>query len=82
MSPSCTLGGGPGGGPGGSSRQLRMKQLIKIDLTCLNYKGQQRIEPAAVASWLEGRQAGQLAGQLAGWPAACPITRSQQSAQV
>jgi len=39
------------------SRQLRMKQLIKIDLTCLNYQGRLRIEPAAVATWLEGRLA-------------------------
>ena len=44
------------------SRQLRMKQLIKLDLTCLNYQGQQRIEPAAVATWLEGRLDSPLEG--------------------
>ena len=44
------------------SRQLRMKQLIKVDLTCLNYSGPQRIEPAAVATWLEDRLASPLDG--------------------
>ncbi|BEV35481.1 glycosyltransferase family 2 protein [Synechococcus sp. M16CYN] len=36
-------------------RRLRFKQLIKIDLTCVNYRGRQAIEPKAVVTWLEGR---------------------------
>jgi hypothetical protein len=39
------------------SRQLRSKQLIKLDLTCLRYRGKQTIDPKAVAKWLEGRLA-------------------------
>jgi hypothetical protein len=37
------------------SRQLRSKQLIKLDLTCMRYHGKQRIDPTAVATWLTGR---------------------------
>ena len=44
------------------SRQLRMKQVIKLDLTCMNYRGHQRIEPAAVADWLQGRLDDPVAG--------------------
>ena len=37
------------------SRELRTKQLIKLDLTCMRYRGKQRIDPTAVATWLKGR---------------------------
>lgn len=44
------------------SRQLRSKQLIKLDLTCLRYRGKQTIDPQAVGSWLERRLAEPLGG--------------------
>ena len=37
------------------SRELRTRQLIKLDLTCMRYRGKQRIDPTAVATWLKGR---------------------------
>jgi hypothetical protein len=37
------------------SRELRTRQLIKLDLTCMRYHGKQRIDPTAVATWLMGR---------------------------
>ena len=39
------------------SRQLRTKQLIKLDLTCLRYRGKQTIDPKEVTTWLASRLA-------------------------
>jgi hypothetical protein len=39
------------------SRQLRIKQLIKLDLTCLRYRGKQTIDPKEVTTWLASRLA-------------------------
>ena len=44
------------------SRQLRMKQLIKIDLTCVDYQGHQHIKLNAVTAWLKQRIDEPLAG--------------------
>ena len=46
------------------SRQLRLKQLIKLDLTCLRYRGKQTISADAVASWLKERLAEPLQGDV------------------
>ena len=37
------------------SRQLRMKQLIKLDLTSIRYQGKQVIKPEELFRWLERR---------------------------
>ena len=44
------------------SRQLRMKQLIKLDLTSIRYQGHQRIDPAALSQWLQHRLESPLQG--------------------
>jgi hypothetical protein len=45
------------------SRQLRMKQLIKLDLTSIRYQGKQVIEPEALAQWLQHRLETPLQGK-------------------
>ena len=45
------------------SRQLRMKQLIKLDLTSIRYQGKQVIEPKALAQWLQHRLETPLQGK-------------------
>ena len=44
------------------SRQLRMKQLIKLDLTSIRYQGHQLIDPAALGQWLQHRLESPLQG--------------------
>ena len=45
------------------SRQLRMKQLIKLDLTSIRYQGKQVIDPEALAQWLHHRLETPLQGK-------------------
>ena len=37
------------------SRQLRTKQLIKLDLTSIEYQGKQSIDPAMLSQWVQRR---------------------------